>query len=140
MTFRFLEHTADVELEIESTSLGGVLMEAARGLTDCITDVELIEPRTAIEVEAGAPDREALLVAWLSELLFRFEAEGFLACRGRVEVNSDAAGLQAIGRLQGESYDARRHPFQTAVKGVTWHNLHIETDGRNWRAVVLLDV
>jgi SHS2 domain-containing protein len=124
MTFRFLEHTADVVLEVESTSFGELLAEAARGFTDCITDVELVRPRQRIEVTTGAPDREGLLVGWLNELLFRFETEGFLACAGEV----------------GEPYDPERHPFRTAVKGATWHNLNIESDGRDWHAVVVLDV
>jgi SHS2 domain-containing protein len=140
MTFRFLEHTADVVLEVESTSFGELLAEAARGFTDCITDVELVRPRQRIEVTTGAPDREGLLVGWLNELLFRFEAEGFLACAGEVEVRSEEGTLLAAGRLRGEPYDPERHPFRTAVKGATWHNLNIESDGRDWHAVVVLDV
>lgn len=140
MTFRFLEHTADVVLEVESASYSGLLEEAARGLTDCITEVGSIRPQQTVEVTASAADREGLLVGWLNELLFRFETEGFLACEGEVEVASGPAGLRAAGRLRGESYDSQRHPFRTAVKGATWHNLHIESDDHNWRAVVVLDV
>lgn len=140
MSFRFLEHTADIVLEVEAPSLSGLLEEASRGLTDCITELEGVQPRTTMQVRKRAVDREGLLVGWLNELLYRFEIEGFLARDAEVDVRSDHLGLQAVGRLRGEAYDSQRHAFRTAVKAATWHNLKVETDGVAWHAVVVLDI
>lgn len=140
MSFRFLEHTADIVLEIEASSLSGLLEEASRGMTDCITDLQSVRSRNTVHLHTSAPDREGLLVGWLNEVLYRFEIDGFLPCDADVSVRSDGVTLHAEGELRGEAYDPERHPFRTAVKGATWHNLKIESSDDDWRASVVLDI
>lgn len=142
MGFRFLDHTADLAVEVTAPTAPGLFAEAARAFADCITDVEALAPRQLLNVRLAAPALDELLVDFLGELLFRFEGRGFLPCRALISLDGDAQGgwtLQA--RLEGEPLDLDRHPYRTQIKGITWHGLVLDrlADG-TWRAVVVLDV
>lgn len=142
MGFRFLDHTADLAVEVKAPTVPGLFAEAARAFTDCITDVGTIESRQRLNVHLAASALDALLVDFLSELLFRFEGGGFLPCRALVFLDGAAErGWELQSRLEGEPFDLDRHPYRTQIKGITWHGLTLEQleDG-TWRAMVVLDV
>jgi len=82
-------------------------------------------------------DREALLVAWLSELLYLFEVEGFLP----VEYEIGNLGDQQLeAKVRGDILDPARHSVKGLVKAATYHLVEVkEVDGR-WQVQVVLDV
>lgn len=128
--YRFLEHTAELELELEAESAAGVLREALRAFGELAGHGagEAVER----EVDVRAPDRPALLAAWLDELLFLAETEHLLPDEADVSV----LDARATGRLRG-----RRGSPRPLVKGVTLHRLHFgQEDGGVWRGRVVLDV
>jgi len=74
---RFVPHTGEVEVEIEAGSPAGVFAEAVLALAELIGDEEG-EPGMR-RIAADAADRATLLAAWLEELVFLAETEGFVA-------------------------------------------------------------
>jgi SHS2 domain-containing protein len=135
-----VEHTADVGIEVRSATLEALFVDAAAGFCDAITEVARIggdEERT-FEVDAAGLD--LLLVAWLEELLFRFDTIGVLYPRGetRVEGRGDSWSLRA--RMRGERFDPARHPLKVQVKAVTYHALEVARDEQGWRARVIFDI
>ena len=84
------------------------------------------------EIAVSAPDRPALLVEWLSELVFLVETEGFVPERV-VEFELADSALRA-------SVEGYRGTPPHLVKAVTYHRLEFaEKDGR-WQGRVVLDV
>lgn len=88
------------------------------------------------EVAVQAHDRPALLAAWLEELVFLAETEGF------VPRTVEALAL-AADRLEARVAGVLDDPPHL-VKAVTYHRLAFARDGadpaRPWRARVVLDV
>ncbi|MGH9382620.1 MAG: archease [Thermoanaerobaculia bacterium] len=142
MGFRFLDHTADLAVEVTAPTIPGLFAEAARAFADCITDVDALEPRQRLNVQLAAGDLDELLVEFLGELLFRFEGGGFLPCRALMSLDGDSeTGWTLQARLEGEPFDLDRHPYRTQIKGITWHGLVLERrDDETWHAVIVLDV
>jgi hypothetical protein len=69
--YREIEHTADWQLDVWAPDLGALLEQAARGMY-ALAGVRLTDgPRQAYDLEVPFHDPEGLLVAFLSELLFR---------------------------------------------------------------------
>ena len=95
--FEILEHTADVGLVAYGTDLREAFANAACGLFSLIAELDEVEERVSYPVEVQAPDEEALLVAWLNELIYLFEIERVVF--KRFEVKELAAG-----RLEAEAY------------------------------------
>lgn len=142
MGFRFLDHTADLAVEVTAPTVPGLFAEAARAFADCVTDVTALEPRQLLNVRLTASAHDELLVDFLNELLFRFEGGGFLPCRALVSLDGAAErGWELQARLEGEPFDLDRHPYRTQIKGITWHGLTLaQLEDGTWRAMVVLDV
>ena len=127
--FRFVEHTAELEVELEADSPEGVLEEARRAFAE-LSGTGTGEP-VAREVVLEAADLPALLAAWLDELVFLADAEGVVA---------DSADLSLRGtRLTGVVRGRRGEP-RPLVKAVTLHRLRFRPENGLWRGRVVLDV
>jgi SHS2 domain-containing protein len=143
VSYRLLDHTADLALEIHAPTRDALFAEAAAALTDCLTDRERIEERGSRAVVLSAGDLGTLMVDWLTDLLVAFEVEGFLSARARVAVAERAEGWTLEAEVWGEPRDEARHPLKTLVKGITYHQLEVasmpEAAG-GWRARITLDL
>lgn len=130
---RWLEHTGEAELEIESDSERGVFAEALAGLSELLGEPatgDAVGSTYRLAVRAG--DRASLLVAWLEELLWIAERDGVVPERV-VTLALDDEGLRA-------EVIARPGPPRPLVKAVTWHDLCFEPGGEGFKARVVLDV
>jgi SHS2 domain-containing protein len=110
----WVEHTAELQLELEAPTREEVFAEAFLALRELLADAgedegegererergsgegEIVERR----VEAGAPDPPALLAEWLQELVFLVESEG--------------AGARGAGRPGARRGPRRRDGARTA--------------------------
>ncbi|HWQ24976.1 MAG TPA: archease [Gaiellaceae bacterium] len=127
--YRFVEHTAELEVELEAGSPEGVLQEALRAFAE-LTGPGTGEP-VERRVELEAPDRPALLAAWLDELLYLADAEGLVP---------EGADLTVDGTRVSGVLRARRGEPRPLVKGVTLHRLRFRSENGTWRGRVVLDV
>ena len=142
MPWEPLDHTADAGVVVTAAGREELFRESLRALTDCLTELDSVRASDRLAVRVSAPDLEQLLVEWLGEALYRFDAEGFLAADARLTITDSATGgLELDGELRGESHDGRRHPLKLLVKAVTYHGLEIgRPAGGGWRARVIFDI
>ncbi|GIU95068.1 MAG: hypothetical protein KatS3mg012_1525 [Gaiellaceae bacterium] len=127
--YRFVEHTAELELELEEESAEGVLLEALRAFAELTGRGRGALVERPVDVEA--PDLPMLLAAWLEELLFLAETERLLPEDAELSVR----GARATGIVRG-----RRGSPRPLVKAVTLHRLRLRPDNGVWRGRVVLDV
>jgi SHS2 domain-containing protein len=127
--YRFVEHTAELELEIEASSPEGVLTEALHAYAELAGagEGETVERR----VEVTASDLPALLAAWLDELVFVTETESLLPDTAQITIED--------GRVTGVLHGRRGEP-RPLVKAVTLHRLRFRRENGVWRGRVVLDV
>ncbi|HET8917363.1 MAG TPA: archease [Candidatus Binatia bacterium] len=136
-TYREIEHTADLGVEITAADLPALFASAGEALYALIADPATIENREAIKVSATGANPEDLLHTWLCELLALFNVEGFVGKRCEITHISDG---QVQGRVSGEKLDLKRHAFHTEIKGVTYHDFKVWQDAGTWHARVIFDV
>ena len=136
-TFREIEHTADLGVEITAADLPALFASAGEALYALIADPATIENREAIKVSATGANPEDLLHTWLCELLALFNVEGFVGKRCEITYISDG---QVQGRVSGEKLDLKRHAFHTEIKGVTYHDFKVWQEAGAWHARVIFDV
>lgn len=135
--FETFEHTADIGLVARGRTLEEVFTHAAEGLVDMMVDPRGLRDDRRLEVTVSAPDREALLVAWLNELLYLLDTRGLLPRRCRIIQLSETS---LTAEVAGETVDPQRHNVRRMVKAATYHGLHLtQTDGQ-WEARVILDL
>lgn len=135
--YRILEHTADIGFEACGTTREEVFRNAARALQNLMVDLDSIAPREEIRIGIEGSDAPSLLVNWLSEILYLFDAEGWVF---RDFELSDLRDHSLAARARGEKRDATRHQVKLLVKAVTYHQLSLERTLEGWRAQVYVDI
>jgi SHS2 domain-containing protein len=128
--YRWVEHTAEVELAIDAATEREVLADALAALGELLGVEDNGDERRNVAVRA--PDRPALLAGWLEELAFLAEVEGFEATvLETLELGAGSLEATVAGRLGDPP---------PLVKGVTYHGLAFQPAGSGYRASVVLDV
>ncbi|HEY4003206.1 MAG TPA: archease [Candidatus Xenobia bacterium] len=137
MEYRIVEHTSDVGLEVEAPTLPALFERAGAAFSDIVFGLSSIEAREATAWEVDGDDLGGLMVAYLSEVLYRFEVEERVFCRYDVGSASDThLSVQAWG----ERFESGRHHVLEPVKAVTWHQLEVVHRDGQWHARVILDL
>lgn len=135
--FRVLEHTADVGFEAFGQTREEVFANAARALMSIIVDLDTVAPASQVPVQAEGSGLLDLLVNWLSEVVYLFDAERWLF--RDFEVRSlTGRSISAVAR--GEPFDPGHHQVNLLVKAITYHQLALEETGDGWRAQVYVDI
>lgn len=134
--FEFIDHTADIGIIAYGNSVEEVFVNAAYGMFSLIADLEKVAEVIGHQVIAEAPDQEELLVTWLNELLYLFDAEDLIFSRFEIV---DLRQQYVRAMAYGESVDPSRHNLKTQVKAATYHQLKLEK-GDEFRARIILDI
>ncbi len=130
----FVPHTGEVRLRLEAQTLAELFVEAGRALAELMLGTT--EPDTAKDFEpvrVHASDREALLVEWLNELIFRSEVEKRVFTEFRITTVTDGELAATIGGVEVEA-------LRTQPKAATLHELSICEARQGYTASVVIDV
>lgn len=136
-SFRVLEHTADIGFEAFGATREEVFVNAARALQDLSVDLGSIEAREKFAVEASGENSAELLVNWLSQLLYLFDAEGWVFRDFEIASFGETV---LKGNALGEKFDRARHHVKLQVKAITYHQLEVGPTSQGWRAQVYVDI
>lgn len=135
--YELIDHTADVGIRVRAKSLGELFEKAAYAMFDILADLNLVAEREAIHLRLEALTVEDLFVKWLRELLYRYETDEVIFKSFHVK-NIDENSMEA--EAGGERLDLNRHPVNTEIKLVTYHQLEVRRDSQGWKAQVIFDV
>jgi SHS2 domain-containing protein len=119
--YDIIEHTADVGVKAYGKTVAEAFEHAAVAMFDIITDESRIDSIGEYDIVLEAPDREQLLVDWLSKLLYLNDAENLVF--GRFEVS--ITGCRISARVFGEKYDTKKHKMGVEIKAVTYHMVQV---------------
>jgi SHS2 domain-containing protein len=131
--FEFLDHPGDVKLRAWSRDLESLFVAAAEGMMaflfgNGITD---LEPDRTETIEIEAKDREALLVDWLSELLYRATCEYRAYMGFRIHELTEC-------KMKAVAASAAAKAVED-IKAVTHHELSVRKCERRWEASIVFD-
>ncbi len=135
--FELLEHPADIGFRVRARTQAELFEACAEALVSVALEVDLVEPRQTYPLAAEGYDAESLLVSWLNEVLYLWDARRIAPRRFRV---LEMAAERVAGEALGEPWDPARHRAKLVVKGVTYHQLRLGQDERGWFAQVFLDI
>ncbi len=155
-----LDITGDVGLKAYGKTIDEVFINAAVGMYNLITNLNLIQEKKTINISVENSSIEELFVSWLNELIFHFDTYGFIGKRisiteitphpdlpprgGRLgsetnqPVSMQVCTLKAT--ISGEDFDVERHERKLLIKAATYHKLRIEKIGDIYEAEVIFDI
>ena len=134
--FEIIDHTADVGIRAYGVNIGQAFANAARALFSLITELDSINEVLYRDIEIAAPDQESLLVKWLNELIYLFDAESIIFRSFDI---TQLNNTQLKARSYGEKVDNSRHKLKTGVKAATYHMLKIDKNNI-YKVQILFDI
>ena len=137
-----LDHPADIFIEVYGRDLPQLFENGLFAFYDQIAAIDGFDTAVKRTISAKEATPADTFRALLSEALYKFESERFVAAVATVQVNTLSGGqVEAIAHLGGEIADRERHVLCAEVKAITYHQLTVEQmpDG-GWQATVLFDV
>gem|GEM_PF-171688 len=120
--YELIDHTADLMVKAYGETLEECFANAGYALFDQTVDLSGIEPIRTFEAEAFGDGYEDLLYAFLSELLFLEDCEGFIMC----ELDVRFGGGKVMCKGRGEVLDRNKHRIKSEIKAVTYHMLSVD--------------
>ena len=135
--FEIIDHTGDVGVVAYGSDIKQLFSNAALALFSLITERENIAEKLQRNLEISSEDRDSLLVEWLNELIYLFDAEHILFHRFDIESLSNN---QLKATCYGEDIDPSRHEIKLGVKAATYHMLKIDKDNSGYKVQIIFDV
>lgn len=138
MTYRFLDHTADVKFIAEADTLENVFIESVKALQESICGKITILEQETKTLEIQGDNLENLLYKFLEEFLVLLDSEDFLFSKVTTLI-IDPATFKLNATITGDK--AENYKFTNDVKAVTYNEMIIEQDSaKNWKTQIVLDV
>ena len=139
--YHFLEDVAiaDVAFDAWGADLADLLTAAGEATFAVMVDLAAVPAEMSHRVRLEAPDPEALLFAWLEELIFRKDVDSAVFSRFAVTV-TEGPPLTLDATCTGAPIRRERMPMRADVKAVTYHLFAVDRRGDGWRARVVLDI
>jgi SHS2 domain-containing protein len=138
-----LEHPSDLFLEIHGQDPGELAENALFAFYDQIAEIQGFDTLLEQTIETSGAGLDDALRSLLSEALYLFDTEGFVAAGGKVDARMPEGpdgGWSLSAHLWGDKAGRERHALLHEVKAVTYHRLSVTRSGGGWRATVLLDI
>jgi SHS2 domain-containing protein len=136
-SFKVIEHTADTGFEVTGRRRNDVFQAAAMALCQMMWEIMKETPGEPVDLEINGNDLQELLVNFLEEFLYLYDAKG-LVCT-RVEIDS-VTDNKLTAKVWLQSFDNDQDQEILGVKAVTYHQLFIGRQNDNWVARIFLDI
>lgn len=137
MAYEYLDISGDAGIRAHGATLAEVFKDASLGMYSLIVDLEKVKPQKSVKVEVESLSMEWLLIEWLNELIFRFDAYGFIGSMAEIE---ELGNYKIVSKIFGEDFDYDRHSGGLLIKAATYHGLKIERMPNGWQAEVIFDI
>jgi SHS2 domain-containing protein len=135
--FEIIDHTADVGIIAYGANIKGLFSNAALALFSLITELESVEEKLHLDLEVISEGRDSLLVEWLNELIYLFDAKHILFNRFDIE---SLTHNQLKATCYGEDFDPMKHKIKVGVKAATYHMLKLDKNSDGYKAQVIFDI
>jgi SHS2 domain-containing protein len=139
MTYKLLDHTADVGFRATGETLADAFESATRAFADIVAYEDPTEPtdelRVEVEADAEGEDVDALLFDYLDRLIYTQDVEGVVVVDAEVEADEKNLRLDAVLRVAPIGEDA-----YLDIKAPTYSEMRAERDDGGWTLEAVLDI
>ena len=135
--YRIIDHTADMGFEVKGDSKEKVFETAALAFFEIMWDTKGRKDSIPEAIEVTGGDIKELMVNFLEEFLYLYDAKGLICTDIKVEkVSKTRLNAMAWLRPFAEKLDQE----VLGVKAVTYHQLYIGEKNGRWTARIFLDI
>lgn len=139
MTYKFLEHTADIKFVAEGVTLEDAFVSSTEALKDAICGNIVVLGQETKTIEITSSNMEGLLYSFLEEFLVLLDSQDFLISKIS-EISIDKEKFSVKATVLGDK--AENYKFTNDVKAVTYSEMFVKLNEEKklWQTQVVLDV
>jgi len=138
MSYKYLEHTADVGIECSGNSLEEAFSEGAKALFNVMVDLSQVEALELITFDVEAESIESLFVEFLNHLIALKDINDAVYSEFNVQIKKEGNLYHLDCVAKGEILDQQKHKIRTEVKSATYYGLKYDPEKKT--LTVVLDV
>lgn len=138
--YKFIEHTADIAVELTSSTIEELFLCAVDAWNKAMLDAEILYDDEKIKLDFEADLLEELLVNFLSEINYLFLSKKWF-CTSAEDlklVHTDKYKLTA--RLAGLTVQPSKIDFKEEIKAITYHQLEIKKEKDEYTTRIIFDI
>ncbi|MEW6701812.1 MAG: archease [Bacteroidota bacterium] len=141
MSYRFIEHTADVAVEVEAYSLEDLFSISCHAWRDAALQSDDINSTDERKIFLTALSYEELLVQLLSELnFFLYTNKWVFNSVKKLRLIEEEESLKLFAEVLGNPLDENIHHLKEEIKAVTFHQMKIVKKEGNFSTRVVFDI
>ncbi len=141
MGFRFIEHTADIAVEVDGESLSDLFASACYAWREAALDLSSFQKESSKKFIFNSASLEVLLIELLSELNFQLYTKGwvFVTIQNLMIEETDS-GYNLEIELFGQKQNEEIHKLKEEIKAVTFHQMKIENVNNSYKTLIVFDI
>ena len=139
MSYKFLDHTADVKFLAHGETIEKAFTSCAQALNNTIRgDIPVLEQEEK-KIKINGTDLENLLYNFLEEIIVLLDSKAFLTSEVK-DIKIDENSFLLTATLTGDH--ASKYHFTNDVKAITYSDMFIKQDSetKEWSCQAVLDV
>ncbi len=141
MSFRFIEHTADIAVEITEDSIEKLFVTSANAWFSTAVEILNRQLESSKKFIFIANTLEELLIEFLSELNFQLYTRKWIFISVKeIKLQQTGTGYQLEVEVFGQSLNADNHKLKVEIKAVTYHQMKIEKTDNNFFTRIVFDI
>ena len=135
--YRITTHQSELAVRITGNSQADLFTNSAFALFDVMTDIANVDTKESIPLEVEGSDRDDLMVNWMRELLYLYQASGYLLKEFKIVEVKDT---MVKAEVSGEKIDPDRHEIKQEITTVAFHKSRMEKTGNQWIAQLIFEL
>jgi SHS2 domain-containing protein len=136
-SYEIIDHTADLGMVVKGADAKDLFTNAAYAMIDLMVEGDRGGREAKRQIAIEGEDYPDLMVRWLGEILYLFDAERQLVW----DMEITAIGpnrLESVLFLT--SLEKGRHEIKREIKAVTYHQISVERKDSEWEARIIFDI
>jgi SHS2 domain-containing protein len=141
MSFRFIEHPADIAVEVDGNSLEELFKSACYAWREAAMNITSFNKESSKKFIFNGSTPEILLIELLSELNFQLYSKKWVFVTiQNLLINQIDSGYHLEIELFGQTFHPEIHNMKEEIKAITYHQVKIEKVGNFYKTLIVFDV
>jgi SHS2 domain-containing protein len=141
MSFRFIEHTADIAVEVEGNTIEEVFISACQAWRESVVDLISLQKETSKKIILCGSSFDLLLMELLSEINFQLYTKKWLFVNiHKLLITETDSGYQLDVEMFGQKFNELNHRLKEEIKAVTFHQMKIQKYDSFFKTRIIFDI
>ena len=137
LSYTPIEHTADMGITVTGTDLEDLFRKAAQSIIQIMLRNSRIKGNESLRISLDGEDLADLMVRWLGEILYLFDAEQKIVSDIRM-LKVNPTHLEAT--VDVAAFRPDQNEIINEIKAVTYHQIEVTQKPEGWSARVIFDL